>query len=247
MRIILGCLLVLLLSGCITARQPLSPEVATRVKQGHTAVYFNDDIGEIDYLDDKYLVLGVSTEGSRGTYQDIWDSSPELSQLHAEQFDRLGLKAQSLYHLMSAADIQRDLAADRDIYTLSGKNPNPRQTQLSDELRNALLAQGQATLIWIAWTGLTLHIQALGLPTKEQIVTRFWAFDVKENRLLWSGQFLTFHVVSLEGHTAKEFMEADNLSRFKSEVEDRMREYYEHDKYGNRAVGSLSGLERGTP
>lgn len=90
-------------------------------------------------------------------------------------------------------------------------------------------------------------MQTLGLPTKEQIATRFWAFDVKENRLLWGGQILTFHAVSLEGHSGKEFLEADNLSRFKSEVEDRMREYYEHDVYGSRAVGSLSGLERGAP
>jgi hypothetical protein len=115
MRVLMGCVLALLLTAC--AARPMSPEVITQLKQGKNAVLFHDDIGEIRYIEDKYLVLGVAKVASSGTYTGVWDPNPDLSALHAEQLSGLGLQAQSAYQLLPAAFIEESISAERELYT----------------------------------------------------------------------------------------------------------------------------------
>ena len=249
MKALMAFLVAFVLGGCASLPKPLTADVASKIKQGNTAVLFYDDMGEIKYLEDKYYVLGVAQVASNSAYGGIWSSNPELSQLHTEQFSKLGLKTQSAYALLSSSDIENNSAADRALYTFKPPEKSkvkpaasPGQAALTPQLRDALLAQGQDSLIWVAWSGFTLHLQTLGLPAVEKMNTCFWVFDLKENRLLWNGTFFTFENTSIGGRTGKEFLEANDLSGLKSEVAARMRDYYQPEKRKNNDVGLLMGL-----
>src|ERR1043165_5187103 len=110
-------LMALLLSACVTPAKPLSKDLRTRLRQGSTAVLFYDDVGAVTYLEDTYRVLGVSTSSAISVYKGTWDSSRELSELHAAELASRGLKSQSAYQLLSASQIEELTAAERARYT----------------------------------------------------------------------------------------------------------------------------------
>jgi hypothetical protein len=253
----MGSLMALALGGRASTPQPLTADVVSKIKQGNTAVLFHDDIGEIKYLEDQCYILAVAQIASNVVYADVWSSNSELSQLHAEQFSNLGLKAQSAYTLLPSSHIEENSATDRARYTL--KRPEKsndksakssalvRPVALTPQLRDALLAQGQDSVIWVAWSGLTLHLQTFCLPAVEKMQAAFWIFDLQEDRLLWNGTFSTWEHTSVGDRTGKEFLESNNLSGLKSEVAARMRDYYDPVKRKNKDVGALTGFRGVAP
>lgn len=250
MKALLACLAALVLTGCASLPKPMTADVATQLKQGKTAVLFYDDIGQINYLEDKYFVLGVAQVASNSAYTGIWNGGPELSQVHAEQFGKLGLQAQSAYNLLPATVIEESTANERSVFTLKPpakgqKKKTKADWQLSPQLRDALIAQGQDSLVWVSWSGFTLHLQTLGLPTVEKFSTSFWILDLKQNKVVWDGSFMTWENAELGERTGKEFLESDELKGLKRESAEKMRQYYSPTKRSNKDVGTLTGLRGG--
>jgi hypothetical protein len=251
MKALMAAFAALALSGCAVVSKPLTDATLSQLKQGSTAVLFYDDIGEIKYLEDHYAVLAVTQDRSKGAYTGIWNSNAELSQLHAEQFAQLGLRTQSAYTLLSASYVHDNSTIDRTLYTLkpqeksrtaSSKLQPTRQGALTPQLRDALMAQDQDSLIWIAWTGLTLYMPTLGLSPRETISARYWVFDLKKNQILWHGQFDLMEMVSMGEMTGKEFLESNNLRGLKSQVSALNRTLYDPQKRGGKDVGTAMGL-----
>jgi hypothetical protein len=246
---------LLLLSACV-APKPLSQDMLTRLRQGSTAVLFYDDVGQVSYLEDTYYVLGVAQSAANSVYKGTWDSNRELSELHTAQLANLGLKTQSAYTLLSASMIDEFAAAERAraryTYYPDKKAKAARKKEaagapaLSTNLRDILLAQGQDSLVWIGWSGYSLHLRTLGLGPQETLDTRFWVIDLKENRVLGEAGLLTMESLSIGEKTGKEFLESDNLHGLKARVSQRMREYYEADTRKNKDVGTLLGLKSGS-
>jgi hypothetical protein len=252
MRAPIGCLFALLLTAC-AASKPMTPDVTSRLKQGNTAVLFHDDISEIKYVGDQYFVLGVAQVASNATYSGLWNPNPELSRLHAEGLAGLGLKAQSAYDLLSAAQIEQSITAERELYTLKPRDeskpeaeaPSPDAPPISPKLRDALIDKGQDTLVWVAWSGFQLHLQTLGLPPREEYTTGFWFFDLRTNQLLWRGAVLTNEKTSIpDGKTGKEFLESNGLAGLKAESAARVKDSYRADQAKFANLGVLSGLGR---
>jgi hypothetical protein len=252
MRMLMGCLLALLLTACVT-NKPMTPDVASRLKQGKTAVLFYDNIGEIKYLEDKYLVLAVAQVASNSTYQGLWSPNVDLSEAHAAGLKTLGMNAQSAYTLLPAAYIDENAATERELYAFKrpGESkppltPRPKGSAISPKLRDALMEKGQDTLVWVAWSGFQLHLMTLGLPPREEYTTGFWMFDLKKNELVWSGNVITMETTTIpDGKTGKEFIEAGGLAGLKAESAARARDNYRSDQLKFRNLGRLSGLTGG--
>jgi len=247
-RIFVAFGLLLLLAGCATVPK-LSAGDADRMQAGRSTVLFVDDVEQINYLQDKYYVLAVTQEGSTSVYKGIWNSSDTLSAVNADEFSKLGLKATSAYKLFSEPDLARLTQEDRYRFTMRPKPPatggtTPQAQSVTPQLRQALLDKGQDYLIWASWSGYTLHIQTLGLPTNEQFLLRYWVFDLKQNRLLGGGDVGWLHKVDLAGQTGKDFLEKDNLAGFRSQVEKQIRARFTDPP--NATVGKILGLKAST-
>jgi hypothetical protein len=250
MKFLMAAFAALALSGCAVVSKPLTGSTLAQLKQGSTAVLFYDDIGEIKYLEDHYVVIAVHQEESKGVYAGVWNSSAELSKLHVEQFAQLGLRTQSAYELLSASYVHDNSTVDRALYTLKPKEKSTkasrkpqatRQGALTPQLRDALMAQGQDSLIWIAWDGLTLYLPTLGVSPRQSISARYWVFDLKKNQMLWNGQFYVMEIISIEGMSGKEFLESNNLRGLKSAASALQRSLYEPQTRG-KDVGIAMGL-----
>lgn len=245
-------LVMVVLGGCASV-PPLAQDEVSKIMQGKTAVIFSDDIQQINYLEDKYFVLGVAQVASNSAYKDIWNSNELLSSVHSQGLARAGLHTESVYELMPAETILELTKSERERYTLIPKKASKEQkvTQteapLTPSFRDALLAKGKDYLVWIGWGGFTLHLPALGLSPVEQFQTGFWIFDVKSNKLLWNGSVFTAENVKIEG-TGKEFLESNNLSRLRSEVSNRINERYSYRPKATgmfkNSYGQLIGLEK---
>lgn len=237
---------LLMLSGCATVPK-LSASDADRVKSGKTAILFVDDVEQINYLQDKYYVLAVTQEGSTSVYKGIWNSSKELSAVHADEFSKLGLKATSAYDLLVEEDLARLTQHDRQRYTIRAAQPDNGAASadaVASELRQALLDKGQDYLIWSSWSGYTLHIQTLGLPANQQFLCRYWIFDLRGNKFLGGGDQMWLQKLDLAGATGKDFLEKDNLAGLRSEVEKLIRTRFESP--ANARTGKVLGLESAT-
>ena len=127
-RLLIAFGLLLTLAGCTTL-PPLSSSDGDRMKTGKTTVLFDDEIQQINYLQDKYYVLAVTQEGSTSVYKGIWNSNKDLSNLHADELAKLGLRARSAYELFSDKDIERMLDEDRALRTVQSKSPAPAPTE----------------------------------------------------------------------------------------------------------------------
>jgi hypothetical protein len=253
MRVLMGCLLALLLTAC-AATKPMTSDVTQRLKQGKTAVLFYDDIGEIKYVEDKYLVLAVAQVASNSTYTGVWSPNAELSEQHAAGLNGMGLNAQSAYKSLPAAFIEENSAAERELYTLKPRDkskPAPKappagSPAITPKLRDALLEKGHDSLVWVAWTGFQLHLMTLGLSPREEYSTGFWMFDLKSNQLLWNGTVLTMETTTVpDGKTGKEFIESSGLAGLKSESAARVKDNYRSDQLKFKNLGVLSGLSGG--
>jgi hypothetical protein len=237
-RILTALSLLIVLAGCASV-PPLSASDAERVKSGKTAVLFTDGVQQINYLQDKYYVLAVTQEGSTSVYKGIWNSGKDLSAIHADEFSKLGLKAKSAYEFFGEQDLERFIQQDRDAAAARPKGAT--DPTLSPQLRQALLDKNQDYLIRVTWSGYTLHIQTLGLPTNEQFLTLYRIFDVKNNKLLGGGDYMYLHSVDLEGQTGKDFLEKDNLAGFRSQVEKHIRARFAEPPHAT--IGKILGLK----
>jgi hypothetical protein len=237
-RIFAALALLTVLAGCASVQRLSAPDAA-RVKNGKTAVLFVDDVQQINYRQDKYYVLAVTQEGSTSIYKGIWNSGKELSAIHAEEFSKLGLKARSAYELISERDLERLAQQDSDAAAAQPKGAT--DPTLSPQLRQALLDKNQDYLIRVSWTGYTLHIQTLGLPTNEQFLIRYRIFDVKNNKLMGGGDYMYLHSVNLEGQTGKDFLEKDNLAGLRSQMEKHIRARFTEPP--NATIGKILGWE----
>jgi hypothetical protein len=246
-----GCLCVcvsaLALAACAGVSPPLSRELSASVRQGKTAVYFSDDVEQIHYLEDVYLVVGVAQVASDSSYTGIWDSDRELSATHAALFNRIGVHAQSLYDALPAEQITAASLKERMTFSIRGTlglklAEGDPAAPLSPEFRDALQAQGQDYLIWIAWSGFTLHLQTLALPAVEQYTLAFWIFDVKQNKLLWRGPFAIMDSVRVTADTGKDFLEKDDLAGLRRELTRLDETYYLTNRGLRKSYGDAMGL-----
>ena len=236
-RILVALVLLTALAGCASVQRLSAPDAA-RVKNGKTAVLFEDDVQEINYRQDKYYVLAVTQEGSTSVYKGIWNSGKDLSAIHAEEFSKLGLKAKSAYELIGERDLERFV--EQEIAAAAAAKGDTVPT-LDPQLRQALLDKNQDYLIRVSWSGYTLHIQTLGLPTNEQFVIRYRIFDVKNNKLMGGGDYMYLHSVNLEGQTGKDFLEKDNLAGLRSQMEKHIRARFTEPP--NATIGKILGWE----
>lgn len=242
-RILAAIAVLLILSGCATVPK-LSESDADRLKSGKSAILFVDDVEQINYLQDKYYVLAVTQEGSTSVYKGIWNSSKDLSAVHADEFSKLGLKATSAYDLLAEQDLARLTQRDRQRYTIRAPQAGSGATSadaVSSELRQALLDKGQEFLIWTSWSGYTLHIQTLGLPANQQFLCRHWIFDLQRNKFLGGGDQMWLQKLDLAGATGKDFLEKNNLAGLRSEVEQLIRTRFKSP--ANARTGKVLGLE----
>jgi hypothetical protein len=244
-RILAAFTVLLVLTGCATVPK-LSTSDADRVKGGKSTVLFMDDVEQINYLQDKYYVLAVTQEGSTSVYKGLWNSSKDLSAVHADEFSKLGLQAKSAFELLGEQDIARLTQEDKIRYTVqprqTGGGPAaPAAKTITPQLRQALLDKGQDYLIWGSWSGYTLHIQTLGLPPNEQFLLRYWIFDLKQNQFLGGGDVLWLQKVDLGGQTGKDFLEKNNLAGLRSQVEKQIRARFADPP--KATVGAILGLK----
>jgi hypothetical protein len=236
-RILVALALLTALAGCASVQRLSAPDAA-RVKNGKTAVLFVDEVQEINYRQDKYYVLAVTQEGSTSVYKGIWNSGKDLSAIHAEEFSRMGLKVKSAYELIGERDLERFV--QQEVAAAAAAKGGTVPT-LDPQLRQALLDKNQDYLIRVSWSGYTLHIQTLGLPTNEQFVIRYRIFDVKSNKLMGGGDYMYLHSVNLEGQTGKDFLEKDNLAGLRAQVEKHIRARFTEPP--NATIGKILGWE----
>jgi hypothetical protein len=246
---VLACALALV--GCASVA-PMKPEAATVVKNGTTAVVFYDGVEQINYIEDKYFVLGVAQVASNSVYQGLWDSNRMLTALHAEELGKIGINARSVYDLY--ADGERT-EADA-LFKEMNASLQPMKTkkgeksvvpQVPARLREQLLAKGCDHLMWISWNGYTLHMQTLGLPALSKISTRYRVVDLRNDTApLWDGWVLTWEETKVEGDTGKAFLEAHDLAGLKKEVDRVSRgRYLAQNSKGKKqvSVGQIIGIQ----
>jgi hypothetical protein len=213
----------------------LTPAAASAWMQGQSALFFSDDIEKISYAKDSYYVIGVAESSTTGAYGGLWEASQPLSAINAEEFSKLGVDSVSLYDLLPAQEIPRLIAAEKSRYSLAKKKDKSATLangSVSEELRAALLAKGRRYLIWVNWDGFKLHVLALGMKPFEQMTVGYRIFDLDRNEMIANSSVLFMEKVDLQGATAKDFLEQNELQRFKEDVERLMRSRFTSTKVG---------------
>jgi len=247
-RVIFIFACALLFSGCATVA-PLQPEVASKVKQSKVAVVFYDGSEQINYIEDKYLVLGVAQVASNSVYHGVWDSNRDLTTLHTQELGKLGVPATSLYDIFSDVEIAQAYAQLKEMYTrpLSSAGKPLSAPPVTPQLAQMLIAKGYDHLIAINWTGYTLHLQTLGLPMLSKTQVGFRFLDLTNPQpLLWIGSILIWEEVEIANGTGKDFLEKNDLAGLKAEVARLFHERYrirtDHGGF-NTSIGQIVGLE----
>ena len=214
----------------------LTPAAASSWMQGQSALFFADDVEQINYAKDSYFVLGFAQSSTTGAYGGLWEASHPLSALNAEEFSKLGVDTVSLYDLLPAEEIPSLVAAEKSRYSLvakkDAKSATPPVGSVSEELRAALLAKGRHYLIWMNWNGFSLNVLTLGLKSGEQMTVGYRIFDLDRNEMIANSSVLFMEKVDLQGATAKDFLERNELQRFKEDVEKLMRSRFTSTKMG---------------
>lgn len=240
----------LFLSGCASV-QPMSTTSLSEFKNGKSAVAFFDGVEGITFIEDKYLVLGVVQVASNSVYQGFWDSNKDISALHAAEFSNIGVRAQSLYDVLTENEKPEFIAIQKEMYVAASvdnnrDNKNELSLFLNPKLRERLLEKGYDYLIWMTWSGYLLHIHALTVPPHEEFYTTYWIQDLKKNSTIWHGKIWFREKIEFEGSSGKAFLEKNNLSGLKNEVERMVKERYKvRTGRGllNDSVGQIIGLE----
>jgi hypothetical protein len=236
-------------TGCASVA-PIKPESAAAVRNGATAVVFYDAREQINYIEDKYFVLGVAQVASNSAYRGLWDSNRELSALHADELRKTGLKARSIYDILSEAEITEAAASIKVMYEdlyAAIRDKKPLTPSVPAVVSEMLLANGYDHLMCINWSGYTLHLQALGLPPLSKMVTGYTFFNLheKENPI-WDGSISTSERTTVEGDSGKIFLESNDLLGLRKEVGRLYRIGYgtqTPDGKVKKSVGQLIGLE----
>lgn len=214
----------------------LTAPAASTWMQGQSAVFFSDDVEQINYAKDSYYVLGFAESSTTGAYGGMWEASQPLSAINAEEFSKLGVDTVSLYDLLPAQEIPRLVATEKSRYSLvakkEAKSAIPANGSVSEDLRAALLAKGRRYLIWVNWDGFTLHVLTLGLKPFEQMTVGYRIFDLERNEMIANSSVLFMEKIDLQGATAKDFLEQNELQRFRQDVERLMRSRFTSTKVG---------------
>ena len=235
----------ILLSGCASV-PPMPTDAAGNIKNSKSVVSFFDVTERINYIEDVYLVLGVAQVTSNSVYSGIWNSNKDLSAVHSEELSKIGVRASSLYDVLSDKEISEITAIQKEMLTLNSPGVDKSELKLNPRYRDILLNKGFNHLFWLTWSGYTLHIKTLGLPTRGSFGTTYWIFDLNSNKLIWSGSFYTTEKVLIVGVTGKEFIEKGNLAGLKSEVTRMTKERYKKisiDGQNRKSIGQRIGLE----
>jgi hypothetical protein len=218
----------LVLGGCGTVVKPAASDMDA-VRQGRTAILFVDEPQQINYLEDHYLLLAVTTTTTASVYRGIWDSNTELSSVFASEYEQAGLHSHSVYDVLPSGDVARLLGSLTSKQRPGGEADAAgiKDDALPAIARDALVAQNQDYLIWLTWSGLTFHIKTLGLSPRELVHVNYKLVDLRANRVLGVGGCGGADPVELKGRTAKDFLESENLAGLKSELR---RMFHEHMK-----------------
>jgi hypothetical protein len=190
------------------------------VRAGNTAVMFTDGVQQINYLEDHWLVVGFAQTATNSVYRGFWDSNAELSTVFAQEYALKGLRSQSVYDVLGKSDVDRILNAI-PVSAIPGGTADKngaRENALPLDVQEELLEKHQDYLIWLIWSGLTLHLEALGLPPREIYHVNYKLIDVRANKVLGIGGCGKMESVSLNGKSGKDFLESDNLAGLKSEL-----------------------------
>ncbi len=237
----------LLLAACASV-SPMAPDSARDMKTGKVVVAFFDGVEQINYREDVYLVLGVAQVASNSVYGGFWDSSKEISAMHTSEFAKLGVRATSLYDIVTESERAELATIQKEMYSLySGPTKVQDESLLKPRFRDLLLGKGNDYLVWATWSGYLFHIHTLGLPPHEAFTTTYWVFDLKGNRIVWNGSIGSRERVEMrEGLSGKDFLEKDNLAGLKSRVANMIKERHKgrtgRGIYSN-SVGQIMGLE----
>jgi hypothetical protein len=247
--LIIGTLLV---SGCVTV-QPMSSDTADSLKKGKAAVAFFDGAERINYLEDKYYVLAVAKVGSSSTYKGFWNASKDLTTLHTSEMSRAGLQVASIYDVLSETELATYQSMQQDMYALYQRREQSNNSEgdpaglVKPELRDALLKKGIDHLIWVTWQGYLLHIHTLGLSPHEQIATKYWIFNLKDNKLVWDATITSFEKIEIPGDSGKDFVEKNGLAGLKAEVAKLVKaRYISRPGRGvySQSFGQIIGIDR---
>ena len=224
-------------------RVRLTPATANAWMQGHSAVYFSDDIQQIRYSKETLYIVAILESSTTGAYGGLWEASKPLSAINSEEFAKLGIDAVSFYDLFPEQDIPQLVAAEKSLY---GKEVPQFQTTtranggVSEDLRAALLAKGRNYLIWVNWSGFQLR-QASMIKPWEQMTLGYRIFDLERNELIANVDVVYMERVMLGDASPKEFLEQNELQRFKADVTQLVR-----SRFTSKELGTIGLAGRAT-
>lgn len=241
---------VFVFAGCATVA-PMKPEAASQFKTGKVAVSFFDPFEQINYIEDKYFVLGVAQVASNSTYSGLWNSNLDLSKLHTEELNKLGVPATSIYDIFTDSEMTQVNAELKQMYPVPQKGQKAKKSTppvVTPQLSEMLRAKGYDRLIAVSWGGYTLHMQTLGLPTVSQLNASYRFVDLQTAKPLWTGIVLIWEDVEVpSGKSGKDFLETDNLAGLKAEVDRDFRERYKIRKrvgVAGQSIGQIVGFQQ---
>lgn len=257
-RFILSLCCTLFLAACVSVPQPLSPDVAERIKKGKSLSFFLDEAEQIHYTSDVYMVLAVAKVATDTTYKGIWNSSKELSTLHAQELSKIGVRTKSLYDVITDAEFsafmlgqqaltnrsEKQVKSDNDAQPMVSRLPSLSSLRLQPQFRQLLTNEGFDYLFWFTIpSGFSLDIKTLGFPAQEHFYTHCQVYDLRENVVIWSGSIRSFDTTRMNGKTGKEFLESDSLAGLKSEFTRLIKASYAPTKtLQGKGIGQMLGL-----
>lgn len=249
----------LVLNACTGTIQTLPAESVDDLRNKNTVVVFVDDVEQIKYTEDVYLVLAVAKVASNSAYKGIWKSNNELSAIHAAELTRIGMRATSLFSALPEEEAEAYIAKIRN--TVAASRPKTQDDQNSEsqsrtsstpvalvqyahpEFRALLKQKGFEYLIWIRWLGYRIHLPTLGLPPRANFATRYEILDLGKNKVIWQGSTYESRKPTIDGISGKEFLEKNNLAGLKSEITTMIVDRYRSQDEKKIRVGQMIGLE----
>jgi len=243
---------------------PMPAESVNRLKSGQSIVAFFDGVESINYTEDVYSVLFVAHLSSKSEYKGFWDSNKDMTAVHTNEISLLGVRAQSLYDVLSATESTNSLAMQKEMWatyvehakgkpryvadTFHNVTDQDASPYLDQDFRKLLVGKGFDHLIWITWSGLRFHIPTVIQPVGPAggSVATYWIFDLTNNKLLHVCSVNFGQRLHVEGESVKDFLEKDNLAGLKRELAKMIHNVYKTppwEKPNNSSARQLLGFE----
>ena len=241
----------LILSACASINAPpMKSGEINSIKSGKAAVMFYDIAGRITYMEDTFMLLAVTTSTTHATYKGFLDINKEMSTFHANNLKSYGVNAESAYKIFSKSeakylDTKQAAMFTRYDVAYDDDSKAKKNSKLVDaDLRNQLIKKGYDYLVWVPFRGYSLHLPTLGLNPLESINMSYVLYDLKKEKMMWTGGFSTRNSIDIKGATGKDFLEKDSLKGYKNRLKTLTRTFYKDED--NSVIGTSIGFVSST-